>query len=214
MAMAETGQHKPEPTPAQIRRGRRIALLLFAIGFGPMIVASVMFYTGWMNPTGQSNNGTLVQPPVAVSDLGLVNGEGILEISAMFFTSSVIEGATKEVARQIRTGQIQESGDPLTAFQNQLCDSLLNVIDCAQVTFHVQTFASFGAVSMPLEVDEDGNIVNTTFVPGGSSAVTVVRAMYRWEFATPLIDSVIPAGLGGHLIVSTVAFQNEPYDVN
>lgn len=76
MAMAETEQHKPEPTPEQVRRGRRIALLLFAIGFGPMIVASVMFYTGWMNPTGQSNNGTLIQPPVALSDLGLVNGEG------------------------------------------------------------------------------------------------------------------------------------------
>ncbi|ENO15273.2 hypothetical protein J057_07981 [Marinobacter nanhaiticus D15-8W] len=76
MAMAESEQHKPEPTPAQVRRGRRIALLLFAIGFGPMIVATVMFYTGWMNPTGQSNNGTLVRPPVAVADLGLVNGDG------------------------------------------------------------------------------------------------------------------------------------------
>jgi Flp pilus assembly protein TadG len=139
---------------------------------------------------------------------------GILEISVMYFTSSVIEGATKESARQIRTGQIQGSADPLVAFQNELCGALYNVIDCTEVLFHVQTFSSFGAVSMPLEVDEDGEIINTTFVPGSSGAVTVVRAMYRWKFLTPLIAEVIPAGLGGHLIVSTVAFQNEPYDVN
>lgn len=139
---------------------------------------------------------------------------GILEISVMFFTSSVIEGATKEAARQIRTGQIQGSADPLTAFQDELCGALYNVIDCTEVLFHVQTFSSFGAVSMPLEVDEDGEIINTTFVPGSSGAVTVVRAIYRWEFMTPLIAKVISAGLGGHLIVSTVAFQNEPYDVN
>lgn len=139
---------------------------------------------------------------------------GVLEISVMYFTDTIIEGATKDVARQIRTGEIQSSGDPLTTFQNNLCDALFNVIDCSEVKFHVQTFSSFGAVSMPLEVDEDGEVVNTTFVPGGSSAVTVVRAMYRWEFMTPLISNMIPAGLGGHLLVSTVAFQNEPYNVS
>jgi len=131
----------------------------------------------------------------------------------MVFASSVIEGATKEVSRQIRTGQIQGSADPLATFQAELCDALLNVINCADVRFHVQTFSSFGAVSMPIEVDDDGEIINTSFVPGGSSAVTVVRSMYRWDFVTPLISEVIPAGVGGHLIVSTVAFQNEPYDV-
>jgi hypothetical protein len=31
---------------------------------------------------------------------------------------------------------------------------------------------------------------------------------------TPLISNLMPASLGGHLIVSTVAFQNEPYNVN
>lgn len=76
MAMAETEQHKSEPTPEQTRRGRRIAFLLFAVGFGPMIIATIMFYTGWMNPEGRSNNGILVQPPVAVSQFNLVNAEG------------------------------------------------------------------------------------------------------------------------------------------
>lgn len=136
---------------------------------------------------------------------------GTVELSTMFFASSVIEGATKEVARQIRTGQIQTSADPMAAFEANLCDALLNVIDCTEVKFHVQTFGSFSAVSMPVEVDEDGEVTSTGFTPGGAEQVTVVRAMYRWEFMTPLISNLIPAGLGGHLLISTVAFQNEPY---
>ena len=139
---------------------------------------------------------------------------GTMEISVMFFTGAVIEGATKEAARQIRTGNIQTSGDPVTTFQNQLCEALYNVIDCSKVVFNVQTFADFGSVNMPIEVDEDGEVINTGFNPGGSSAVTVVRTIYRWEFITPLINQAIPAGFGGHLIVSTAAFQNEPYNVN
>jgi len=139
---------------------------------------------------------------------------GILEISVMFFASSVIEGATTEAARQIRTGQIQATADPLASFQTELCDSLVNVIDCADVVFNVQTYSSFSAVSMTTEIDEDGNIINTGFAPGGSGAVTVVRAIYRWHFITPLLGNLMPEGPGGHLLVSTVAFQNEPYNVN
>ncbi|MGF1629618.1 MAG: TadE/TadG family type IV pilus assembly protein [Kiloniellaceae bacterium] len=139
---------------------------------------------------------------------------GTLEVSVMFFTGAVIEGATKESARQIRTGQIQGSADPLVAFQEELCSSLMGIIDCTKVVFNVQTFSSFSDVSMPIEFDEDGEIINTGFAPGGSSAVTVVRAMYRWKFSTPLIDKAMPSGPGGHLLISTVAFQNEPYNVN
>lgn len=65
-----------EPSPEQVRRGRRMAMLLFAIGFGPMIFATMMFYTGWFNPGGQSNNGTLVQPPVSVTEFHLLGENG------------------------------------------------------------------------------------------------------------------------------------------
>ncbi len=139
---------------------------------------------------------------------------GMLEVSVMFFTSSVMEGATTEAARAIRTGQVQSEADPVTAFRDKLCNSLFHVIDCNEVMFNVRTFSDFGAVSMPIEVDADGEIVNNGFAPGGSGAVTVVRAIYRWDFMTPLIEQALPGGEAGNLLISTVAFQNEPYDVN
>lgn len=69
-------QYKEGPTPEQVRRGRRTALLLFAIGFGPMLFATIMFYTGWLNPAGHSNLGELVQPVVPVSEFHLQTAEG------------------------------------------------------------------------------------------------------------------------------------------
>lgn len=58
-------------SPEQARRGRRMATLLFVIGFGPMIFATVMFYTGWFNPATSTNKGQLVSPLQPVQVLGL-----------------------------------------------------------------------------------------------------------------------------------------------
>ena len=63
-------------SPEQVRRGRRTALLLFAIGFGPMIFATIMYYTGWLNPAGNSNNGELIQPPAPLAQMQLQGASG------------------------------------------------------------------------------------------------------------------------------------------
>ena len=77
MANRISNQEQNEgPTPEQARRGRRTAFLLFALGFGPMIVATIMFYTGWLNPAGHTNNGVLLQPVAPVSTLNLETASG------------------------------------------------------------------------------------------------------------------------------------------
>ncbi|PSF13492.1 hypothetical protein C7H09_02500 [Marinobacter fuscus] len=65
------------PTPEQVSRGRRTAMLLFAVGFGPMLLATLMYYTGWLNPASQTNEGDLLQPVVPVQALHLetLNGQ-------------------------------------------------------------------------------------------------------------------------------------------
>ena len=69
-------QQEAEPSPEQVRRGRRTALLLFAIGFGPMIFATFMYYSGWLHPETRSNHGELIEPPVPVAELNLQDAEG------------------------------------------------------------------------------------------------------------------------------------------
>ena len=77
--VAQQNRQTSTPTPMspqQIRKGRRMALLLLVVGFGPIILASAMFYGGWLNPAGHTNNGTLVLPLVPVSALHLQTADG------------------------------------------------------------------------------------------------------------------------------------------
>ncbi|WP_336367788.1 hypothetical protein [Marinobacter sp. C2H3] len=64
------------PTAADVRRARRTAGLLFVLGFGPMLLATVMYYTGWLTPNGQTNRGELIQPPLPVAGLALQTADG------------------------------------------------------------------------------------------------------------------------------------------
>ncbi|SDW77311.1 hypothetical protein [Marinobacter mobilis] len=76
MANSMTDNDNEPLSPERVRRGRRVALLLFVIGFGPMLLATVMYYTGWLNPAGHVNYGSLVQPLVPVSQLNLIGTDG------------------------------------------------------------------------------------------------------------------------------------------
>lgn len=78
-------QSVPE-RPANIRRGRRFALLLFGIGLAPFLLATLMYYTGWGIPSGRVNHGSLLQPPVAVAAMGLTRGDG-QPLSSLFSDS-------------------------------------------------------------------------------------------------------------------------------
>lgn len=73
---ADTTSHRDGPGPDQIRRGRRTALLLFTAGFGPMILATMMYFTGWLNPADHTNEGVLMQPVIPVQQLNLETASG------------------------------------------------------------------------------------------------------------------------------------------
>jgi len=147
---------------------------------------------------------------------------GIIEVSLLFFTTTVVDGAIQDSARQIRTGQAQLSGDALTTFQAQLCSSLLAVYDCDDMTLDVKTFDSFSTVTIPtlhyndddppILVDEDDVPYTTGFTAGGSGEITVVRVLYSWNFFTPLIGELLGSSGNSRLLSTTAVFRNEPYE--
>jgi len=145
---------------------------------------------------------------------------GIVEMAMLFYTTTVVDGSVTNAGRQIRTGQAQLSGNTLTTFQTQLCNSLGSVYDCNSMTYNVQTFASFATVSMPtVKLDADGNLVDAdgnpivlAFSAGGAGEITVVRVIYSWEFLTPLIGALMGGTNNTKLLSSTAVFRNEPYE--
>jgi len=70
-----------QSTPSQaeqdaIRRGRIKAGALFMVALGPMLVATIMFYTGWGVPTATSNNGDLVPRGHTIFETGMTDSDG------------------------------------------------------------------------------------------------------------------------------------------
>ena len=144
---------------------------------------------------------------------------GILEVSLLFFTSVIVDGAAQDAARKIRTGQAQLSGNAFTAFQNEICGSVFTY-DCNNMTYDVKTFTTFSAVSLPiLHLDADGNLVDEfdnpytpEFTVGGPGAISVVRVIYPYDFFTPLIGGLLGDSNNSRLMSTTAVFRNEPYE--
>lgn len=139
----------------------------------------------------------------------------IFELSLLFFASVNIDGAAIDAARRIRTGQTQNTADPLTDFTATLCAKLTTMIDCASVDYDVRTVSNFSAINLSVEYDPvTGEPVTYGFNAGGAEDIVVVRVMYNWVINTPAIGALFETfdGTNTRLLMSTVVFQNEPYE--
>lgn len=139
---------------------------------------------------------------------------GILEISMMFASANLLEGASGSAARLIRTGQIQQAGgDQAAAFRDEVCNYAVALIPCDDIVINVQQMDSFGDFdSMAPEYDADGNLVSNGFNAGGSGDRVMIRVGYQYDMMTPFIGPLIAGGDGAVSFLSTVVLQNEPYD--
>lgn len=138
---------------------------------------------------------------------------GTLEIGLLMFKTSIMEGATRDAARQVRTGAAQTSANPLVDFQTAFCNGLFGMYDCATFYFDVRNFASFTAIALPaITFDANGIPNNVVFQPGGPGTVSTVRVLTNHVFATPLIGSIMGSAGNNTLVVSsTTVLKAEPY---
>ena len=141
---------------------------------------------------------------------------GTMEISLMFASNSVLDGATSSAARLIRTGQVQQSsGNPSDMFRSKLCDQASVLIDCSKLQFEVvqiDTFADFGNYAP--SYDEEGNLESQGFNPGGVNSVNLVRVSYNYPLVTPLIGDFLSNAPGRtRRMISTIVLETEPYDL-
>ena len=134
----------------------------------------------------------------------------IIETGYMFFLAILLEGATADAARQIRTGVVQESGSPLAKFQQTLCERMFNLIQCPQgVIIDVRNYSRFeDAVPPAMAASQAGAM----FAAGNPGDVIVVRVAFSWHFITPFLDQMLAQGDGGQrTFISSAAFRNEPW---
>ncbi|BBE73180.1 TadE-like protein [Pleomorphomonas sp. SM30] len=138
----------------------------------------------------------------------------IIETALMFFVSQILDTAVTKASRQIRTGQAQQAGMDAGAFKTQVCNSMLGLVDCrANLYVDVKTYASFGSYAPTSPVDPTTKQMKpTTYSPGGSGSIVVVRAFYAWPtYFTPLSANATKLADGRRLLGAVVAFRNEPF---
>ena len=140
---------------------------------------------------------------------------GIIELSIMYASASLLEGATSSAARLIRTGQLQQApmGTPEELFRSAICDYATVLIRCSDIVVESQTMASFSDYdSMQPQYDADGNMVSQGFDPGTANERVLIRVSYRYNMMTPFIGPLLVGPSNSRLFMSTIVLQIEPYD--
>lgn len=144
---------------------------------------------------------------------------GVIEMSMMFASQSLLEYGTSQGARMIRTGQVQQGGGE-DVFRDAVCDAVSitpgrEFIPCEDIQYQVITLDSFGdaADEPPPEFDQDGNLLDQSFDAGDVNDIVMIRVAYRYKILTPLMSSLLTNNNdNSRLMVSTAVLQTEPYE--
>lgn len=137
----------------------------------------------------------------------------IIETSITFFANANMDSVVAQAGRMIRTGQAQVQGWGEADFVNYICDRMTLITDCTSNLYvDVQTFQSFDTVVFAPLIDADGNVIEQhRFEPGTDGDIVLVRAYYLWHVVSPAAIGLANTGNDGRLLVSSVAFRNEPF---
>lgn len=139
----------------------------------------------------------------------------IMETAVVFFAGQTLETAGADSARLIMTGQAQTQGFDQAAFKQAVCSKIYGLFNCQGGLYvDVKTYTSFANISNALPIDNNGNLQtgNFGYQPGGPGDIVVVRLMYQWPVYVSLLGLNLSDLSGSkRLLVSTIAFRNEPY---
>jgi len=139
----------------------------------------------------------------------------IMETAIVFFAGQALETSASNSARLIMTGQAQMQGFDQAKFKQEVCARIYGLFNCTGGLYvDVKKYASFASISTDKPIDANGNLQTGDFgyQPGGPGDIVVVRLMYQWPVYVSLLGLNLSDMSGGkRLLVSTLAFRNEPY---
>lgn len=136
----------------------------------------------------------------------------ILQTGLVFFFQQTLQTATTQTARLIMTGQAQTQNMSSGTFLQDVCTNGGALFDCTKLSANVQTFASFGGMSMDNPINNGIFNKPNTFTMGGPGDIVLVQVFYQLPVVTaPLGFNVANTGNGNAIIVGTAVFRNEPY---
>ncbi|HEY4115640.1 MAG TPA: TadE/TadG family type IV pilus assembly protein [Rhizomicrobium sp.] len=138
----------------------------------------------------------------------------ILEVGILFTGSAMLEKATADAARMVRTGQVQGANMNSTQFKNLICNEITPVLSCNGLQVDVESFASFDNITITNPIGSNGNLNGglSSYNAGSAGNIVLVRTFYQWDIMMPLLKPFFSnLSNGDYLLTSTAAFRNEPF---
>lgn len=138
----------------------------------------------------------------------------IIETAIVFFAGQALETAAADSARLIMTGQAQNAGFDQAKFKQAVCAKIHGLFNCnGGLAVDVKNYPSFANIPVDKPITNGQLDNNFGYAPGGPEDIVVVRLMYQWPVYVSLLGLNLSDMAGGkRLIMSTVAFRNEPYN--
>lgn len=154
---------------------------------------------------------------------------GIIEISIVFIITTNTEHALSEVAREIRTGEFQNTGgDNAGDFKDAICDAMSGLGNCNKLRVDVVKAATgkFSELKLPISppvcsgspAEIKACEASQPAMPADEYATTesedvvIVRVQYVHQLTIPsAITGLSNASGNTRVITATTAFRNEPF---
>jgi len=137
----------------------------------------------------------------------------VLELGMVFVIDSVLENATIETGRLVRTGRASAQGMTAATFKSTLCGKMsIFSADCAsRATVDVRVIPQFATTPPDPMAGGVWSGAGLTYANGNPGDIVLVRVWYK----QPLLTTFLAQGLsrlndGSTMLTATTAFRNEP----
>ena len=140
---------------------------------------------------------------------------GIIETGVLYLAQADLQYAVNNAARKVRTGQVQSGNVTQQAFRDAICSDISAVLSCnGNLSVDVVSYPTFTPANYQSPLNADGTLSSNLnhYQPGTSGQVVLLRVVYTWQVATPLLTPFLVNMAGNfHLLSATAAFRNEPF---
>ena len=138
----------------------------------------------------------------------------ILETAVVALSSQILDSATHDSVRIIRTGQAQAGGIDIDEFKTEICSRLYGLFDCAGLHVRIREISNFSTAtpSDPLDPTTGNWVLTEDFQIGGGGDIIIAEAYYKW----PVIAGAFGLNFattpdGKRLLAAVRVWRNEPF---
>ena len=137
----------------------------------------------------------------------------IIETSVFFLAGQYLEASVDNVARKVRTGQLDNT---LTEaqFRQEVCNEAAIMFDCSGLKLDMQVAATFDDLDDPPTPDADGNYDDSgySFTAPGPIQIVQITATYEWPVITNLAAPLSTNAAGRWALLHVISvLRTEPY---